>query len=91
MDVVRVAVDVWVEQTLAKIKDRTENPPEEEEKEFYTVQWVAPADAPDEEPPKIEKEWRTPLQAEVSDNLMKGEGPTDEQIDMILREQITSP
>jgi len=67
LDLVRVAVEVWIEKTLAKIKDRTENPPEEEEKEFYTVQWVAPADNPEEEAPKVEKEWRTPLMAKVAD------------------------
>ena len=48
-----MAVDVWIEKVLAKIKDRTENPPEEEEKEFYNVMWVSPPDAPDEEAPKI--------------------------------------
>jgi hypothetical protein len=91
LDLVRVAVDVWIEKVLAKIKDRTENPPEEEEKEFYNTMWVPPPDNPDEEAPKIEKEWRTPLMAAVADQLMKGEGPSDGQIDDILREQCESP
>jgi hypothetical protein len=91
LDLVRVAVDVWIEKVLAKIKDRTENPPEEEEKQFYNTMWVPPPDSPDEEAPKIEKEWRTPLMAAVADQLMKGEGPSDEQIDDILREQCESP
>ena len=82
---------MWIEKVLAKIKDRTENPPEEEEKEFYNTMWVAPPDSPDEEAPKTEKEWRTPLMAAVADQLMKGEGPSDEQIDDILREQCESP
>ena len=91
LDLVRVAVDVWIEKVLAKIKDRTENPPEEEEKEFYNTMWVPPPDNPDEEAPKIEQEWRTPLMAAVADQLMKGEGPSDGQIDDILREQCESP
>lgn len=33
LNIVRVSADTWIERLFAKIKDREENPPEEEEPE----------------------------------------------------------
>jgi hypothetical protein len=81
LNVVRISPDCWIEALFAKIKDREENPPEEEpEPELEEGQ---------EPPPK--KSWMQPLEEEVLAALQEGSAPTEAQIDAIISEMISSP
>ena len=76
-----VSADRWIEKLFAKIKDREENPPEEEpELELEEGQ---------ELPPK--KGWLKPLEEMVLKKLKDGDAPNEYEIDQMLRELITSP
>ena len=66
----RVSPDRWIENLFAKIKDREENPPEEEpEPELEEGQ---------EPPPK--KSWLQPLEEDVLKALQTGGAPTYLQV-----------
>ncbi len=81
LKVLRISPDVWIEALFAKIKDREENPPEEEpEPELEEGQ---------EPPPK--KSWLQPLEEQVLEALKAGAAPSNAQIDAILAEMIASP
>jgi hypothetical protein len=78
---VRISPDCWIESLFAKIKDREENPPDEEpEPELEEGQ---------EPPPK--KSWLQPLEEEVLKALQEGFAPTEAQIDSIIADMICSP
>jgi predicted AAA+ superfamily ATPase len=67
LNVVRISPDCWIQNLFAKIKDREENPPEEEpEPELEEGQ---------EPPPK--KSWLQPLEEELLKCLQAGSAPND--------------
>jgi hypothetical protein len=67
LNVVRVAADQWIENLFKKIKDREENPPDEEP--------VPELEEGQEAPPK--KSWLEPLEEQVVDTLKAGGCPTE--------------
>ncbi len=77
----RVAADAWIANLFKKIKDREENPPEEE---------PIPELAEGEEPPPP-KSWLLPLEESVLGKLKAGSGPDDEEICHMLKEMDGSP
>jgi DNA replication protein DnaC len=65
LNLVRVCTDTWIANLFKKIKDREENPPEEEpEPELEEGQ---------ERPPK--KSWMEPLDEQVYNKLREGGAP----------------
>jgi predicted AAA+ superfamily ATPase len=67
LNVVRISPECWIEALFLKIKDREENPPDEEpEPELEEGQ---------EAPPK--KSWMQPLEEEVLNCLKEGSSPNN--------------
>jgi YHS domain-containing protein len=87
---VRISADVWIEDILDRIKNRDPelNEYEEEEENENPEEGK---DAEEGEKEKKLKEWKTPLECEISDCVMNGTAPTEEQIDKILIDMIASP
>lgn len=81
LNLVRVAADAWIEKLFAKIKDREENPPEEE---------PAPELEEGQEPPPP-KSWLQPLEESVINQLKAGGAPSEAEICQMMAEMIASP
>jgi len=81
LNLVRIAADAWIDNLFKRIKDREENPPEEE---------PAPELEEGQEPPP-KKSWKTPLEDSVEAKLKAGGAPSDEEINQMLKEMIASP
>lgn len=81
LNLVRVAADAWIDNLFKKIKDREENPPEEE---------PAPElEEGQEAPPK--KSWLQPLEESVVEQLKAGGAPSENEICQMLTAMIASP
>lgn len=66
LNLTRVSVDVWIQNLFKKIKDREENPPEEEPEPVL--------EEGQEPPPK--KSWLQPLEENVLTTLKSGGAPS---------------
>lgn len=74
LNLLRVSTDTWINNLFKKIKDREENPPEEEpEPELEEGQ---------ERPPK--KSWMEPLDEAIFNKLKEGGAPDDEDVEKML-------
>lgn len=81
LNLLRVSPDVWLDKLFAKIKDREENPPDEDpEPELEEGQ---------EPPPK--KSWLEPLEEAVMNTLKAGGAPDSDQIIAMVKELVNSP
>ncbi len=81
LNLVRISTDQWINNLFKKIKDREENPPEEEPEPIL--------EEGQEPPPK--KSWLQPLEESVLDALKSGGAPTNDQVDQMLKELTASP
>lgn len=81
LNLVRISTDQWINNLFKKIKDREENPPEEEPEPIL--------EEGQEPPPK--KSWLQPLEESVLDALKSGSAPTSDQVDQMLKELTASP
>ena len=70
-NLLRVSADRWIEKLFSKIKDREENPPEEEpEPELEEGQVALP-----------KKSWLKPMEEMVLNKLKDGDVPNEFEID----------
>ena len=74
LDLVRISADVWIEDILDRIKNRDPELNEYEEDE----QEEEGKDPEEGEKEKKLKEWKTPLECEISDCVMDGVAPNEE-------------
>jgi hypothetical protein len=81
LNLVRVAADAWIDGLFKKIKDREENPPEEE----------PVAELEEGQEPLPIKSWLQPLEESVLAKLKAGGAPSEEEICQMLKEMVISP
>lgn len=86
LDLVRISADVWIEDILDRIKNR-----DPELNEFEESEGEGKDGEEEGEKEKKLKEWRTPLEVKISDCIMNGRAPDEDEIDEIVMDMINSP